>query len=181
VIRTRVGYAGGTKSDPTYRDLGNHSETIQIDYDPDRISYQDLLEVFWNSHSPSSRPWSRQYASLIFYHEEEQRRLAEETRAREAAEHGSQIYTEIVPFSRFYLAEDYHQKYRLQQVPELLAVVRTAYPMHEDLVNSTLAARLNGVAGGYGTVEALRAEIETLDLPPAAVDQIRAALEEWER
>jgi peptide-methionine (S)-S-oxide reductase len=178
VIRTRVGYAGGTKPDPTYRSLGDHSETIQIDYDPQLISYQDLLDVFWSSHDPSSRPWSRQYASLIFYHDEEQKQLAEETRAREEAKHGDQIYTEIVPFSNFYLAEDYHQKYRLQQAPELLAALHAAYPDPVDLLNSTLAARLNGIAGGYGAVDALRAEIETLDLPTATADKILAILEE---
>ena len=68
MIRTRVGYAGGTTNNPTYRALGDHAETIQVDYDPTQISYEELLEAFWTSHSPTSRPWSRQYASIIFYH-----------------------------------------------------------------------------------------------------------------
>lgn len=71
MIRTRVGYAGGSKENPTYYSLGDHSETIQIDYDPTQISYGQLLEVFWNSHNPTYEPWSRQYMSIIFYHSED--------------------------------------------------------------------------------------------------------------
>jgi peptide-methionine (S)-S-oxide reductase len=172
VVRTRVGYAGGTKADPTYRNLGDHSETIQIDYDPAQISYEELLDLFWSSHSPTSRPWSQQYASIIFYHNEEQKRLAVETRDQEAAKHGSQIYTEVVPFSEFYLAEDYHQKYRLQQVSELAKAFRLIYPDDEDFVNSTAAARVNGYVGGYGTLAALQAELKSLGLSPEAEQKL---------
>ena len=167
-MRTRVGYAGGSKADPTYRDLGDHSETIQIDYDPTLISYQELLDVFWSSHNPAARPFSRQYASIIFYHNEEQQRLAEASRDREAASRGRAIYTEIVPFDRFYLAETYHQKYRLQQVPDLLNEYRAIYPQDEGFINSTAVARVNGYLGGYGTQTALQAEIEDLGLSPRA-------------
>src|SRR5512139_1601147 len=120
VIRTRVGYAGGSKADPTYHDLGDHAETLQIDYDLTRISYRDLLDIFWQSHTPTRRSWSRQYASIIFFQNEEQKRLAIETRDREEERRGTEIHTEIRPYSRFFLAEDYHQKYRLQQERELM-------------------------------------------------------------
>lgn len=166
VVRTRVGYAGGTKENPEYYDLGGHSETIQIDYDPAQISYQQLLDVFWDSHRPTSPSWSRQYASIIFYHDEEQKRLAMETRDREAAKYGSEIFTEIVPFTDFYLAENYHQKYRLQGKPELMDELRALYPDWDDFVNSTVAARVNGYVAGYGTLEALEAEIRSLGLSP---------------
>jgi peptide-methionine (S)-S-oxide reductase len=172
VVRTRVGYAGGTKENPTYYSLGDHSETIQIDYDPTQISYEELLAVFWESHSPTGRPWSQQYASIIFYHDEEQRRLAMETRDGEASRLGQELYTEIAPFSRFYLAEDYHQKYRLQQVPELADAFRAIYPDAEDFVNSTAAARVNGYLAGYGTLEALQAEFDDLALSPEAKQKL---------
>lgn len=172
MIRTRVGYAGGIKANPTYHDLGDHSETIQIDYDPAQISYQEQLNVFWSSHSPTARPWSRQYASIIFYHDQEQRRLAEASRDREAASRGSRIYTEIVPFAKFYLAETYHQKYRLQQVPALLSEFRAIYPQDDEFINSTSAARVNGYLGGYGTLAALQACIEDLGLSPAAQQRL---------
>jgi peptide-methionine (S)-S-oxide reductase len=156
VIRTRVGYAGGTKDNPTYHNLGNHTETIQIDYDPEKISYEKLLEVFWDSHHPTSKPWSRQYMSIIFYHDEEQRRLALESKESEEVRLGSKIFTEIIPFSNFYLAEDYHQKYYLQGVKELKRDFRAVYADTADFVNSTAAARVNGYVGGYGSVEMLR-------------------------
>jgi peptide-methionine (S)-S-oxide reductase len=172
VIRTRVGYAGGTKENPTYRSLGDHSETIQIDYDPTQITYQDLLDLFWDSHDPTARPWSRQYASIIFYHNEEQRQLALETRDREAARYGREILTEIVPFSDFYRAEDYHQKYRLQQVPELVEAFHAVYPDADDFVDSTATARVNGYLAGYGTLETVQSELENLGLSPASTQEL---------
>lgn len=171
MVRTRVGYAGGSRANPTYREIGDHAETVQVDYDPAVISYDELLQVFWAAHSPTSRPWSSQYASMIFYHDEEQRRLAEQTRDAEAARGGGRIYTEIVPYERFYLAEEYHQKYRLQQWPELLAELRAVDPRAEDLLGSTAAARLNGYLGGNGDLAGLQAELEDLGL--AAGDQER--------
>jgi peptide-methionine (S)-S-oxide reductase len=164
VVRTRVGYAGGTSPGPTYRSMGDHSETIQIDYNPEQISYEELLEIFWDSHNPTIPPWSRQYASIIFYHDDEQKRLATETRDRETARQGKSIHTEIVPFSRFYMAEGYHQKYRLRQEPDLMEELQGIYGDEGDLVNSTVAARLNGYIGGNGTSETLQSELDQLGL-----------------
>jgi peptide-methionine (S)-S-oxide reductase len=172
-VRTRVGYAGGTEPDPTYHNLGGHSETIQIDYDPALISYEELLEVFWTSHTPTSRPWSRQYASIIFYHDEEQKRLAEESRERQVTEQGREIYTEIVPYSDFYLAEFYHQKYRLQQVPQLMTDFLTVFPDERDFIDSTAVARVNGYLGGHGTSEELEAIINSLGLSPEGKAKLR--------
>jgi peptide-methionine (S)-S-oxide reductase len=161
---------------PTYENLGGHSEAIQIDYDPAQISYEELLEVFWDSHNPTSRPWSRQYMPFVFYHNEEQKRLALETKDREAAERGRAIFTEIIPALQFYLAEDYHQKYRLRQVPEVEQVFKALYPNDDDFVNSTAAARVNGYLGGYGTLDALETELEDLDLSPEATKELLAIL-----
>ncbi len=165
MVRTRVGYAGGTSPGPTYHSLGDHSETIQIDYNPEQISYEELLEVFWDSHNPTIPPWSRQYASIIFYHNDEQKRLAMESLDRETARREKAIHTEIVSFAKFYMAEDYHQKYRLRQVPELMEELEAILEDEGDLVNSTVAARLNGYAGGNGTSATLQSELEQLGLP----------------
>ena len=167
-----MGYAGGTKDNPTYRNLGDHSETIQIDYDPTLISYQDLLDIFWNSHSPTARPWSQQYASMIFFHNQEQRELAEASLDREAEARGKTIYTEIVPFERFTLAETYHQKYRLQQASDLLRQFRALYPQDEEFINSTAAARVNGYLGGYGTLATVEAAIADLGLSLEAREEL---------
>jgi peptide-methionine (S)-S-oxide reductase len=179
VVRTRVGYAGGDKEDPTYYSLGNHAETIQVDYDPARISYAELLDLFWASHSPTSRPWSTQYASIIFYHDEEQKRLAEESRDREVVRRGIPMYTEIQPLTRFYLAEDYHQKHRLRQDEVLLAEFQSIYPDPADLVASTAAARVNGYLGGNGSPSQLQAEIDDLGLSPAAKERLLERVPAW--
>jgi peptide-methionine (S)-S-oxide reductase len=179
VVRTRVGYAGGDKEDPTYYSLGNHSETIQIDYDPSQISYAELLDLFWASHSPTSRPFSKQYASIIFYHDEQQKRLAEESLDRETIRRGVPIYTEIRPLTRFYLAEDYHQKYRLRQDRVLLAEFQRIYPDPADLVASTAAARVNGYLGGNGSPDQLQAEIDDLGLSETAKERLLDRVSAW--
>jgi len=168
VVRTRAGYAGGTKKNPTYHDLGDHTETIQIDFDPNSVSYSELLDIFWNAHSPTNRALSRQYMSIIFYHNEEQRRLAIETRDREAKTLQASIYTKIVPFTAFYMAENYHQKYLLQREPWLIKEFEIMYPQPADFINSTAAARVNGYLGGYGTYKDLQLEINSFGLSQSA-------------
>ena len=81
MVRTRVGYAGGQKKDPTYRAIGDHTEAIEIEYDPTKITYGQLLHVFWNNHNACRQPWSTQYKSAIFYHDAAQKKLADETLA----------------------------------------------------------------------------------------------------
>jgi methionine-S-sulfoxide reductase len=164
VVRTRVGYAGGKKRNPTYYDLDDHSETLEIDYDPTRASYGKLLEVFWGSHDPQTRPWSRQYASIVFYHNDEQRRLAVESKNRVEARLGKKVYTEIRPYTGFYLAEDYHQKYFLRHMAPLRLEYASIYPDTTDYMNSTAAARVNGYIGGYGELGNLRANLDRLGL-----------------
>ncbi len=168
MVRTRVGYAGGTKKNPTYHDLGDHSETVQMDYDPAVISYERLLDVFWDSHDPASAPWSKQYASIIFYHNDEQKKLAIESMRREEAMIKSKIVTVILPYKDFYLAEDYHQKYALRFEPELLKELSAMYPANRDLVNSTAAARINGFLDGYGTLADLQEQLPGFGLSPKA-------------
>jgi len=106
VVRTRVGYAGGTTENPTYHHIGDHTETVQIDYDPTKTSYRELSDIFWRSHDSHRKTWMRQYMSIIFYHTEEQKRVAMETRDRERAKSNTSVVTEIVAFSRFYLATE---------------------------------------------------------------------------
>jgi peptide-methionine (S)-S-oxide reductase len=168
VVRTRVGYAGGTKKNPTYHDLGDHTETIQMDYDPAVISYEQLLDVFWDSHDAASRSWSRQYMSIIFFHHDEQKRLAGESRDREAARTKSTIVTEIRPADDFYRAEDYHQKFRLRSERDLLQEFAAIYPLERDFVDSTAVARVNGYLDGYGTLADLQAELPILGLSSQA-------------
>ena len=176
MVRTRVGYAGGRKESPTYHSLGDHSETIQIDYDPTRISYGELLSIFWDSHSPTTRSWSRQYMSIIFYHNQEQERLAIETKALQESGLGQKVSTEIWPAPDFYLAEAYHQKYYLRNASAFWREFRDLYPQDEGFVNSTAAARVNGYLGGNGALEDLQAEIDTLGLSSERADELLATV-----
>jgi methionine-S-sulfoxide reductase len=164
VIRTRVGYSGGTRPNPTYRSLGDHTETVQIDFDPARITYERLLDVFWSSHDPADRSWSKQYRNVIFYHNDQQKELAEKTREKAAVRLKTKVNTEIVPASAFYRAEDYHQKFRLQQDPVLTAEYDAIYPDIKVFVDSTAVSRVNGYLGGYGSREQLQKEINRLGL-----------------
>jgi peptide-methionine (S)-S-oxide reductase len=115
------GYAGGTVPNPTYQEVCSgttgHAETVQITFDPETISFDELLEVFWRTHDPTTlnrqgADSGTQYRSAIFCHDERQRQVAERSR-RQAAEAvwPDPIVTEIVPFTSFYPAEGYHQDY----------------------------------------------------------------------
>jgi peptide-methionine (S)-S-oxide reductase len=163
-----VGYTGGKKKNPTYRSLGDHSEAIQIDFDPTRISYEDLLKVFWASHSPCSRSFSRQYKAAVFYHDEMQKKLALKTRDRQAVEKGSRIVTEVLLAGRFYLAEDYHQKYMLRSNGRLMGEFKKIYRDGRGFVHSTAAARINGYLGGNGEAETLKKELDLYGLSDAS-------------
>lgn len=143
-------------------------EAIEIDFDPDVISYGQLLAVFWEDHDPCRPSWSRQYASAILFRSPEQEREARRTAALVAEDRGKKVETEIAPFRGFTRAEDYHQKWYLRQRKDLLAEIAGHYPATDDLVDSTAAARLNGYAGGNGDQAQLRREIDLLGLSEKA-------------
>lgn len=159
-----MGYTGGASGGPTYRSLGDHSEAVEVDYDPRLVSYENLLEIFWNSHDPVSRSWSRQYRSAIFYHNEEQKKLALKSKEEQEARRG-RIYTGIEQATTFYRAEDYHQKYFLRQRPDLMRELLALYSNDRDIVDSTAAARINGYLSANGACAATRSELSEL-LPP---------------
>jgi len=122
VVSVTSGYAGGVEENPTYKEVSagktGHAEAVQILFDPDRISYKTLLDVFWRQINPTTPDRQfvdvgRQYRSAIFYHDEEQKKLAEGSRGQMDASgrFGAPIVTEIVPVGRFWPAEAYHQDY----------------------------------------------------------------------
>ncbi len=122
VVSVTVGYTGGTKKNPTYEEVSSgttgHAESIEVVYDPTKVSYEKLLDIFWHNIDPTVKDRQfcdvgHQYRSAIFYHNEEQKRLAEASKeALEASKRlKGPVYTEIVPASTFYPAEEYHQEY----------------------------------------------------------------------
>ena len=122
VIGVESGYSGGKVKNPSYREVctgeTGHAEVTQITYDPKVVSFEDLLEVFWNTHDPTTlnrqgADEGTQYRSVIYYHSEEQKKLAEAYKKQLESSHvyKNPIVTEISPFTTFYKAEDYHQNY----------------------------------------------------------------------
>lgn len=122
VSATRVGYMGGHTENPSYEqvcsDTTGHAETVQIEYDPNIISYDELLNTFWKIHNPTLRnrqgpDVGSQYRSIIFYYTPEQETLAKASKQalQQSGKLSGDIVTEIIPAAKFYLAEDYHQCY----------------------------------------------------------------------
>lgn len=163
-MRTAVGYAGGTADSPTYRRIGDHAETVRVEYDPNAVTYEELLEVFWSSHDPTRRSWSRQYMSAILTSDDRQRAAAESTRDAVAERTGRRVWTEIAPAGPFFPAEDYHQKYMLRQDPGLWKEFRAIYPDFAKLVASTAAARVNGYLSGCGSADVVMNELSSYGL-----------------
>lgn len=120
VTDAAVGYLGGTLENPSYEDVCSgttgHAEVVQVEYDPDRVGYEELLDVFWRVHDPTQLnrqgpDHGTQYRSAIFFHTPEQQLAALASLAREQARTPGPIVTEVTPASTFYRAEEYHQRY----------------------------------------------------------------------
>jgi peptide-methionine (S)-S-oxide reductase len=138
VTKTEVGYEGGTLENPTYEDVCSHTtghaEVVEVTYDPDQISYDQLLDVFWAKHDPTQlnrQGWDigDQYRSVVFVHGEEQRETAERSKAEQQTHYRAPVVTQIEPAQTFYVAEDYHQQYlekrgRATCTPALRAAAR---------------------------------------------------------
>ncbi len=144
VISVASGYSGGRKENPSYDEVctgqTGHAEAIQIVFDPKIISYQQLLEVFWRVHDPTTlnrqgNDVGEQYRSAIFYHNEKQKKMAEQLKEKLEEEkiYKDRIMTEIVPFASFYKAENHHQNYydKNQDYPYCQAVI---YPKLQKLL-----------------------------------------------
>jgi hypothetical protein len=132
------------------------------------ISYEDLLEVFWREHDPHRESWSRQYMAAVFVAGEDQRRRAEASRDRVERETGRKVRTKILPAGPFTLAEAYHQKYYLRQVPTIARDYLAIYPRLREFVDSTAVARVNGYLGGHFERKPDAKELSRLGLGPEA-------------
>ncbi|KAG2696396.1 hypothetical protein I3760_07G057400 [Carya illinoinensis] len=151
VVRTTVGYAGGSKSNPEYRSFGDHAESVQVEYDPRLINFRQLLEVFWSSHDSrqvfgQGPDVGNQYSrSIIFTNGNEESRLAAISKEREQTKSKSSIVTtQIQQLRTFYPAEPEHQKFELKRNPFLLQLIGNLPEV--ELERSSLAAKLNGYA-----------------------------------
>jgi peptide-methionine (S)-S-oxide reductase len=120
VLSTAVGYAGGHLPNATYKDVCSgktgHAEVVEVEFDPAQVSYEDLLNVFWDNHDPTTLnrqgpDVGSQYRSAIFFHSPEQEAIAKASKEKVQSRFKNKIVTEITPASEFYKAEDYHQQY----------------------------------------------------------------------
>ncbi|WP_435168330.1 peptide-methionine (S)-S-oxide reductase MsrA [Paenibacillus glycanilyticus] len=174
VIRTRVGFAGGTTAEPSYRSMGDHTETVELQFDAALVSYDELLELFWNNHNPYNINGykDRQYQSLLLYRDDEQAEAFRRIKSRMEETKGI-LDTELSPFNAFYPAESRHQKYYLKRFPDAVEKLMSLYLSEEELERSTLAARLNGVAKGFLNLERLQNEMKGW---PVAEDELKEIL-----
>jgi peptide-methionine (S)-S-oxide reductase len=144
VLRTRVGYCGGRQPQPTYHSIGDHSEAIQIDFDPAVIAYAQLLKLALQEGNFGGSVYSRQYRSAVFWGDEKQRQQAQ-----------ALGIAELEPLGTFTRAEDYHQKYYLQQS----GVVKEFYKLYPDakaFTDSTAVTRANAIVGGHMVADEAR-------------------------
>ncbi|MFW6321633.1 MAG: peptide-methionine (S)-S-oxide reductase MsrA [Halohasta sp.] len=147
VVRTRVGYAGGSKADPSYHDLGDHSEAVQVDYDPETITYADLLDLAFRSHDHARQPTKRQYQNVVFVSTPAQRDALQAYLDDRGLSFDG-IETRIERLDAFYPAEEYHQKHSLRAKRAVLNAFEAAGYDAVDVRESPAAAKLNGRAAG---------------------------------
>lgn len=167
VLRTRVGFSGGTSLNPSYRKMGDHTETVEIDFDSSILSYEEILLHFWKNHYPNRDQYKgRQYISMIRFRGPEQERTVQKVKKRMEQELGEEIETDIAAFTEFTLAEERHQKYYLKRYPKAMEQLVPLYPNSELLNDSTFAARLNGFVKGFGNRQNLKSEITGWNIAP---------------
>lgn len=148
MLRTRVGYACGTTLAPTYTNIGDHAECLQLDFDSREISYLELLQKFFAWHNPFRKPYGRQYMSAIVTEDEEQRECVA-AQVAALGDHWRSVRTEVQHQTPFTWAEDYHQKYFLGKNRELFRELKERFPTSKDYVDSTAACRANAILGGH--------------------------------
>nr|WP_245800632.1 peptide-methionine (S)-S-oxide reductase [Natrinema saccharevitans] len=148
VVRTRVGYAGGTKSDPSYEVLGDHTEVVQVEYDPEQLSFIDLLERAFSEHDPYQQPSRRQYQNIIFTETATQHDLLQ-TFLDASDFDSTRITTRLESLDRFHLAEAYHQKVNLRGKRWISGVFTDAEYDDAAIRESPAAAKLNAHVAGH--------------------------------
>lgn len=135
-----------------------------MEFDPAKVSYAELLGVFWQSHDPGYDPYLRQYRNAVFYVNDDQKQQAEASLTAIKDEYRGEVATVVEPAGVFYPAEDYHQKYLVRKAKGILQEFQAIYPDQEKLVASTAVARVNGYLGCNGQPEQLEQDLTRLGL-----------------
>ena len=145
VVRTRVGYAGGEMVDPTYHDLGGHSEAIQVEFDPDVLDFEAIADLAIDNHDPRNQPRNRQYQYVCFYEGPDQRSVVEDRLDALAIDDPA---TRVESLEAFHLAEPYHQKYSLRNKRAIWTAFEDAGYDEAAIRESPAAAKLNAQVTG---------------------------------
>lgn len=148
VYFTASGYMGGELEDPSYHNLGHHTETVRISYDPEIISFSELLKHFWKIHNPLSPTYSTQYKSLIFYTDQTQKDKARDFITKKKNHTDNEVFTEIKKGEIFYPAEDYHQHYQLRKNQNLNQYIKELTNLGEDKNYSRILTKMNAYSSG---------------------------------
>jgi peptide-methionine (S)-S-oxide reductase len=161
--------------------MGDHTESVSIDFDPKQVSYEELLTRFWNSHNAERNHPGRQYRNVIFYRNATQKEAAESSREKAAAELGidpEQIMTHLVEATLFTYAEKYHQNYILTRSPEIRSFLEEVYPSLKDFADSAVATRLNAWLGSGWEIDREKAteELEAFGLTDSLKNRVLSAL-----
>ena len=167
MVLTTVGYAGGQTHKPSYYKIGDHTECVDIHYDPTITTFEKILKLFLKSHDPTQHT-SSQYRSLILSHNSEQEAQVAET----LKEQKKEVITKVDNFKTFYEAEKRHQKNQLRRQPALLACL----DWEESLASSYVATRLNGYLGGHGKMASFNREWESLGLSKKIAAEVRRVI-----
>lgn len=170
-----MGYCGGTTPDPTYRNIGDHAEAVQLHFDPAQISYDDLLALFWDGHDPTFGKGS-QYRAGLYCEDDEQLAAGRRTASALQQQLGAPVVTEIMLGKPFYSAEGYHQKWRLRQSAAVFEALAEHYPDEETFLASTAAAKANAYVSGQGTPAQLQRDLPLLRLEGRARAELDARL-----
>jgi len=146
--------------------MADHTECLEIDFDPQVIGIEDIVHHFWSSHNPNRGNYKgRQYLSILLFRDAEQKEMIERVKDSLESSMVDKIDTEIASYRGFTLAEERHQKYYLKRYPKAMDRLAAYYETHEQLVNATLVARLNSFVKGYGTLAALKEEMAGWNIP----------------
>lgn len=146
VVRSSCGYSGGSKNNPKYRSIKDHTETVRVEYDPEIITYNELVHIGINAHNPRSKNRKRQYDNVIFYKNEKQKEIVKDAFRNEGYSVAN-IETRIEKLDKYYYAEDYHQKYKLRSRRSLEDQFTNVYN-EQQFRNSALATKMNSVVAG---------------------------------
>jgi peptide-methionine (S)-S-oxide reductase len=172
ILRTRVGYAGGKEGQPTSKNTLDYTEVLQVQFNAELLSLEQIVNQFFNQHNTTRAPRSMKYRSLLLFENEEQKSKMLQKLEEIKHIHGNS-YTSVEPLYSFYEADFRHQKYYLQRWKPVYEKWQELHVEKDSLVESTLAARLNGLSKGCGSLEELMQEF-----PDSAYDSLWSVIRE---